>query len=256
MFLVLFSSFILISTKIAEIHSLTHITFEFQISIAKATIKAREEEISELKEKIGILTVERDDEAKTCERLKRKNTELKESEATRSKALDEDRQAIAKVKRDFETQIMENNAKLRSALASLLKAKKNYTITSSEDSEEGEEPHSTPKEDQQDESTSRVAELEKILKDTEDKLSVASSEKTKLEGNLAATILEYEKLDEFSRSLQSRYEAIQTWYEVFEEWNSSAKCSSCGTSLDVGTIVDKLIETKNSNSNPPTEAEH
>jgi chromosome segregation ATPase len=223
-------------------------------SSLKSSIREREEEYSLLHEKIGILTEERDIEAKNVQRLKAKYKELKAADATRAKALDEDRQSLAKAKLCLEQQIQENNAKLRSALASFCEHLRKHSIEPSNTLNEDAPPSNRPQTPPQIQNSDSAAELQQRLQVAEEKITTALGEKTKLEQNLTTTLLEFEKLDEFARSLQSRYEAIQTWYETLETWNQSGKCPSCDCSIDILSIVDKLLEEKTSNASPQAPA--
>jgi hypothetical protein len=199
----------------------------------------------QLKENIGILTVEKAAEAKNCQRLKSKNAQLKQADETRGKALDEDRQAVAKLKSVLEKQLEESNASLRSAISSLMLAKRKLSHGSNETNFDSEEPFERPSElivPDTIQNLSQVTELTEKLLVTEEKLSIVTEEKVKLEENLTATLLEFEKLDEFSRSLQSRYEAIHSWYTIFEDWDQSSQCNFCHSRIDVASIIDKRIE--------------
>lgn len=213
--------------------------------VAKATIKEREEMIAQLKETVGSLTIERDAETKNCERLKIKNQQLKESEATRGKVLDEERQVVTKLKTDLREQMEECNRRLRSALESLLGYKRTHSLPIVEENENAESDDiSTDNANQtveQDSSTAMTELAQKIIS-LEEKLAFAESEKTKLEENLGETLKEFKKLDDFSTNLQAQYEAIHLWYETFEEWNRSARCSSCSAALDIVPIIDRLLE--------------
>lgn len=212
---------------------------------AKATIKQRDEAIAQLKENIGTLTIERDAEVKTCERLRSKNKQLKESDATRGKALDEERQAVAKLKADLREQIEDCNRKLRAALESLNEYRTKHNLPDVENVEDASAKDTSAQiavEDAQVESSDNPQPTESTVPSLQDQLTTVVEEKNKLEGNLAETLKEFKKLDDFSTNLQSQYEAIHTWYEIFEEWNRTATCSSCKASLDVASIIDGLLE--------------
>lgn len=203
------------------------------------------------------MLVERDAELKNCERLRSKNQQLKEADATRGKALDEERQAVAKLKADLRQQIEDCNRRLRSALESLNEYKRAHSVAVIEEVDGAGSPDTSAQEADQGEAeqtSTTISDLELKAKNLEEKLTMVEGEKNKLEENLGETLKEFKKLDDFSTNLQSQYEAIHAWYGIFEEWNRSAKCSSCNASLDVASIIDKLLENAKQESSTPSTA--
>ena len=191
------------------------------------------------------MTIERDAEVKTSERLRSKNKQLKESEATRGKALDEERQAVAKLKADLRQQIEDCNRKLRSALQSLNEYRTKHNIQTAEVVENATNQETSAEEAMgaaPNDSSDHSHTVAPTVASLQEKLATVVEEKNKLEGNLGETLKEFKKLDDFSTNLQSQYEAIHMWYEIFEEWNKNATCSSCKGRLDVASIIDRLLE--------------
>jgi DNA repair exonuclease SbcCD ATPase subunit len=208
-----------------------------------------------LKEKVASVSLEHDAELKNCQRLKSKNAQLKAADELRAKNLDEDRRRLAKQSDDLAAQVEENNSKLRKALASLsAHQQKHASPTSSSSAPEiGPSVASTSQDTDPEEISrlrSQLAECTSVSEASQAKIADLTQANAKLEETMSSTIQEFEKLDEFTRSLQERYEAIQTWYAAFEDWNQSASCSSCGEPIGAAAIIDKRVEEmKNTVSN-------
>lgn len=224
---------------------------------AKKTLKDRQEDVAQLKEQIGILEVERDAEAQSCERLKLKIVNLRDKEEQRGAALDTDKNEVSKLKLELVQNLLEHNAVLRSSLASarrmlrtqgiLTVAPTDLSVGESQDQEKDEDV------DEADETTLR-AELDTFrlrISEAGAKMEQTLDENRKLQQNLDDTLKEFGTVDSFSTDLQTQFEMIHEWYETFERWNQDGKCPSCETHLDVAAIIDKrLAEARNDEQIP------
>lgn len=195
----------------------------------------------QLSQKIDALQSEKALHAKKLVQLQSKLAQLKESDATRAKTLDEDREAINKVKLELDKKRMKSAAQTEECLTKL---KEFHQRCLSKGGDEEEKGGSGEKSDrsEMDELAARAVELRHKAQVAEEASHVAELEKVKLEQNLADTLDEFANLDSFARTVQAQYDAIQLWYELFHSWNIGAACNTCNTPIqDIGAMVDAHI---------------
>ena len=183
------------------------------------------------------MRVECEAEAQICERMKGQVHDLQQRESERGALLDNDKSEVEKLKLEFHQYLVDCNASVRAAL---LIAQRLVASSAGDAS-----VHENQAEEREAELMATKADLEQLEQrvDTAEALSgVAKNEIAKLRQNLVDTAAEYEKLDLFSKDLQTRFNDIKEWYETFEAWNLDGKCLQCGHKLDVAALVEEKLK--------------
>lgn len=179
--------------------------------------------------------------------MRAKIADLRNRETERGKLLDAGKNEVSKQKTVLLQNLHDNNALLRSLIASTRETLRltNILQTSEEYDSASAAPVATT--DEEDETTLR-AELEQLqARDTaaSSKLELSLEETKKLGQIFTDTIKEYEVLDEASNDLQTQLTEIQEWYATLEEWNKDGKCPSCAFPIDVCATVDARLKESN-----------
>lgn len=199
------------------------------------------------------MSVERDAEVQNCDRVKEKIKALRERENERGEKLDGDKRAVSTLKLGLAQNLLDWNASLRSSLVTTRRMLKSKGLLPHSDGCDDSVDEREEKEEEEDleksaeDLTAEVAKLLARIADAEEKKAQTDSEKEKLRANLEETLKEFEKLDSFTRDIQTRYEAIHEWYCGFEQCSESIKCLKCGSFVDVAATIDKKVEEEKKN---------
>lgn len=206
--------------------------------------------MAQLAKRIDSLRSEKAATAKKQVKLHVKLSNLKESNLTRAKAFEEDREAINKSKVELEHKRDDCELQTDTAITKLRQLQESIQLKAKEQGESSQIVDGTVEEEAQNskaviaELAAQAIELRHKAQVSEEDAYEAEMDKVKLEQKLTDMIAEFGKLETFSQNLQARYEAIQQWYEVFHSWNEKASCDACKQSLDIGAIIDAAIEEK------------
>lgn len=213
--------------------------------------KQSEDEIERLRKQIVSLQERKTNIADKRTLLQAELSGLKESDAIRAKALQEDCDAVNKSKSELIEKCEHINAESTSCASKL----RDYQERLKRDFEDRGAKMDVVEADELSEVqnsktdvaelVAQVAELKAKVDEKEEKAREAEEEKTKAEENVTETLAEFKTLDTFARSLQASYAEIQLWYEAFEAWNSTSSCEDCKHPINVGAIVAEEIERKN-----------
>lgn len=227
--------------------------------VARKTQKDREEEISQLKEQFGSLEVECASEDQSCERARSKIADLRNREHERGKLLDAGKNEVSKQKTVLLNNLLDNNAVLRSLIASTREKLRSHGILHTLEADDCAIATTAVETDGKEEVTWR-AELDQLQAreaDASSKRDISLEEAKKLGQNLDETLKESGKLDLIADDLQTQYNAIIEWYSTLEDWNKDGKCPSCDIRLDVCAMVDAKLKESNASetdSNAPQSA--